>query len=105
VTNLVENASKYTPDGGTIQLRLSHQAGRVTFEVQDSGYGIAKPRQSRLFSRFYRAKEAGTEHIPGTGLGLSLVKTAIERHGGEVFVTSALGEGSTFGFWLPALQG
>jgi signal transduction histidine kinase len=74
---------------------------RVLFEVQDNGYGISEEKQARLFERFYRAQEPGTDHIPGTGLGLSLVKTVIERHGGEVWVRSKLGVGSTFGCWLP----
>ncbi len=69
--------------------------------MQDNGYGISKERQQRLFQRFFRAHEPGTDHISGTGLGLSLVKTVIERHGGEVWVHSESSIGSTFGFWLP----
>jgi signal transduction histidine kinase len=101
VTNLVSNAIKYTPDNGKIQVRFKVADKRLTFEVQDNGYGISKERQSRLFQRFYRARQPGTDHIAGTGLGLSLVKTVIERHGGEVWVESEPGQGSTFGFWLP----
>ncbi|MBX3086560.1 MAG: GAF domain-containing sensor histidine kinase [Anaerolineae bacterium] len=102
LVNLINNAIKYTPENGLIQVRLTFDDNRVRFEVQDTGYGISKEKQSRLFSRFYRAREQHTEHIMGTGLGLSLVKTVVERHGGEVWVKSALGKGSTFGFWLPA---
>jgi len=102
VNNLIGNAIKYTPDKGMIQVRLMQKDKRLIFEVQDNGYGISKERQARLFSRFYRAHEPGTDHIGGTGLGLSLVKTIIERHGGEVWVHSEPGIGSTFGFWLPA---
>jgi signal transduction histidine kinase len=101
VANLVNNASKYTPDGGTIAVTLAPQESRLIFEVKDNGYGISKERQERLFQRFYRAKEVATEHIPGTGLGLSLVKTVVDRHGGEVWVRSELGQGSTFAFSLP----
>jgi signal transduction histidine kinase len=101
VANLISNAIKYTPEHGQIQVRLSQKEKRLIFEVQDNGYGISKERQQRLFHRFYRAHEPGTDHIPGTGLGLSLVKTVIERHGGEVWVHSEPGIGSTFGFWLP----
>jgi two-component system phosphate regulon sensor histidine kinase PhoR len=101
VANLISNAVKYTPDHGQIQVRLSQKEKRLIFEVQDNGYGISKERQQRLFHRFYRAHEPGTDHISGTGLGLSLVKTVIERHGGEVWVHSEPGIGSTFGFWLP----
>lgn len=103
VSNLIGNAIKYTPDKGTIQVRLMQKDKRLIFEVQDNGYGISKERQARLFSRFYRAREPGTDHIGGTGLGLSLVKTIIERHGGEVWVHSEPGIGSTFGFWLPVV--
>ncbi len=101
MTNLIGNGIKYTPDHGYIQVRLKQQDKRVIFEVEDNGYGISQDKQQRLFQRFYRAQEPGTDHIPGTGLGLSLVKTVIENHGGEVWVKSEVGTGSTFGFWLP----
>ncbi|MBZ0287187.1 MAG: HAMP domain-containing histidine kinase, partial [Anaerolineae bacterium] len=101
ISNLVDNAIKYTPEGGTIAVGLELQADRFDFRVSDSGYGISPQRQVRIFERFYRAREPETEHISGTGLGLSLVKTVIERHGGQVWFESTPGEGSTFGFWLP----
>jgi signal transduction histidine kinase len=104
IGNLVDNAIKYTPDGGLIQVRLTAKERRLLFEVQDNGYGISKERQERLFSSFYRAREPGTDHISGTGLGLSLVRTVIERHGGKVWVNSEAGIGSIFSFWLPLLQ-
>ncbi|MEP7286211.1 MAG: ATP-binding protein [Chloroflexota bacterium] len=102
VANFVSNAIKYTPDDGHIEVTLIQKAGRLVFEVSDDGYGISRERQGRLFQRFYRAREPVTDHITGTGLGLSLVKTVIERHGGEVWVQSELGQGSTFGFSLVA---
>ncbi len=101
VANLVGNAIKYTPADGNIQAKLTHNGKHILFEVEDTGYGISPERQVKLFQRFYRAREVSTEHIPGTGLGLSMVKTVVERHGGEVWVHSELGVGSTFGFWLP----
>jgi signal transduction histidine kinase len=104
VTNLVGNAIKYTPDAGRVTVRLFMKQGRAYFEVEDNGYGISPDRQKRLFQRFYRAKQPGTEEIPGTGLGLNMVKTIIERHGGEVWVKSTEGVGSTFGFWLPTAE-
>jgi two-component system OmpR family sensor kinase len=104
VANLVGNAIKYTPDGGSIRVYLGDQGERLQFSVKDNGYGIAPERHARIFERFYRAKEPGTEHVGGTGLGLSLVKTVIERHGGQVWFESAPGLGSTFGFWLPVLE-
>jgi signal transduction histidine kinase len=104
ITNLVGNGIKYTPDNGRIQVSLTRHDKRLNFEVEDNGYGISQEKQNSLFQRFYRAHEPGTDHIPGTGLGLSLVKAVIERHGGEVRVKSDPGKGSTFGFWLPAIE-
>jgi signal transduction histidine kinase len=101
VANLVGNAIKYTPEGGHIEVTVRHEQGRVAVSVKDDGYGISPARQARIFERFYRAREPGTEHVSGTGLGLSLVKTVVERHEGRVWFSSAPGEGSTFGFWLP----
>jgi signal transduction histidine kinase len=101
VVNFVGNAIKYTPDNGVINVRLRRDQKKIYFEVQDNGYGIPKARQDRIFQRFYRAQTPGTEHINGTGLGLSLVKSVVERHGGEVWMQSEEGKGSTFGAWLP----
>ena len=105
ISNLVDNAVKYTPEGGAIEVRLGLVGNRFDFSVADNGYGISAERQERIFERFYRAREPATDHIPGTGLGLSLVKAVVERHGGEVWFKSRLGEGSTFGFWLPVPSG
>lgn len=102
VANLVGNAIKYTPEGGHIAVMVRSEQGRVAVSVKDDGYGISPARQARIFERFYRAREPGTEHVSGTGLGLSLVKTVVERHEGCVWFSSTPGEGSTFGFWLPA---
>ncbi len=102
VSNLVGNAIKYTPEHGTVTVMVDETGGRLHFKVVDNGYGISPERQARLFQRFYRAQEPGTEDIGGTGLGLSLVKTVIERHGGAVWFESTPGRGSTFGFWVPA---
>ncbi|NJL92520.1 MAG: GAF domain-containing protein [Anaerolineae bacterium] len=103
IVNLVNNAIKYTPHEGQIHvtLRLVQDQGRVHIEVKDNGLGIPENRQARLFERFYRAKQPGTEEISGTGLGLSLVKTIVERHHGQVYFESQEGQGSLFGFWLP----
>lgn len=100
-TNFVGNAIKYTQEEGTVQIRSEIKDSRFYFEVEDNGYGIPEERQEHLFERFYRAHTPGTEHIEGTGLGLSLVKSVIERHGGEVWFSSEVDKGSTFGFWLP----
>jgi signal transduction histidine kinase len=102
VANLIGNAIKYTPEGGHIAVTVRREEGGVAVSVADDGYGISPARQERIFERFYRAREPGTEHVAGTGLGLSLVKTVIERHGGRVWFSSVPGEGSTFGLWVPA---
>jgi two-component system phosphate regulon sensor histidine kinase PhoR len=99
--NLINNASKYTPEGGHIIVRAYAEAGRLHFMVEDNGIGIPKEHLPRLFQNFYRVKQPGTEKVEGRGQGLSLVKTVIERHSGEVWVESEPGVGSRFGFWLP----
>ena len=102
IANLVGNAVKYTPEDGHIQVRLKVESGRPVVEVEDDGYGISLDRQTRIFERFYRAREPGTDHIAGTGLGLSLVKTVVDRHGGQVWFRSSPGSGSLFAFSLPS---
>lgn len=104
VTNLVGNAIKYTPDEGTVQVRLYREGDKIHFEVQDNGYGIPKESQANMFAEFFRAKTEATAHIQGTGLGLSLVKSVIEAHGGTIGFTSEESVGSTFFFTLPALN-
>jgi signal transduction histidine kinase len=99
--NLIGNAIKYTPAEGNVTIRAYIEAGEFQFEVEDTGYGVPVERQARLFERFYRAQTPGTEQISGTGLGLSLVKTVVRKHGGDVWFESVEGGGSTFGFWLP----
>ena len=104
ISNLVGNAIKYTPDGGRVTVRLSEEDNLIRFEVEDTGYGISREAQDKLFTEFYRAKSKATEHIGGTGLGLSLVKSVVEAHGGAVGFTSTEGVGSTFYFTLPGID-
>jgi len=99
--NLISNAAKYTPPGGKITISLSKTDSDAQITVQDNGYGIAPEAQARLFEEFYRVQTDQTANIPGTGLGLSLVKAVVEAHGGRVFVQSKEGEGSTFTVELP----
>jgi len=107
ISNLIGNGIKYTPEHGRVELKVEKEKDeggrqdRIYFRVIDNGYGIDENRQKRIFQRFYRAKQPGTEHITGTGLGLSLVKSIIERHNGEIYFESEVGKGSTFTFWLP----
>ena len=100
LTNYLSNAIKYTPDGGKIELKLAVENARLIYEVRDNGIGIPDVHREQLFKTFYRAKQPGTENIPGTGLGLSLVKSVIKQHGGDVYY-EALTQGSLFGFWIP----
>jgi two-component system sensor histidine kinase MprB len=95
VTNLLDNAAKWSPEDGTVRVRLSDGVLTIT----DEGPGITPGDLPHIFDRFYRASEART--LPGSGLGLSIVKRAAERHGGTVGVSSEPGEGSTFTVTIP----
>jgi two-component system phosphate regulon sensor histidine kinase PhoR len=98
--NLIGNAIKYTPSGTvTVRTRSADQA--VQGQVEDTGIGIPPADQPYIFDKFYRVQVPQTEDITGTGLGLALVKSIVEQHGGRVRVESAPGEGSTFTFTLP----
>ncbi len=101
LANLIGNAIKYTPEGGTVSVCMEANARQVRFQIRDSGYGISKEAQAGLFRPFYRVKTRQTANIPGTGLGLSLVKAVIEAHGGIISVESEEGKGSTFKVELP----
>ncbi len=101
LVNLLDNAIKYTPRGGIIEIRAHLRKGRVTVEVSDTGIGILQQDLPRLFERFYRTDKARSRASGGTGLGLAIVKHIVERHGGELWVKSEYNRGSTFGFSLP----
>jgi len=104
ILNLVENAVKYTPRGGSVQVRLGREDGRVTLTVADSGIGIAPGDLPHVFDRFWRADTARTRtgERPGTGLGLAICKWIAEAHGGSIAVSSKPGRGTTFVVSLPA---
>ncbi len=104
VTNLVSNAHKYTPAGGSITVFARAEDAWVRIAVQDSGIGLSPEEQSQLFTKFFRAKNRTTQEVGGTGLGLPIVKSLVEMHGGEITVESVPGHGSTFSFTLPAVQ-
>ena len=103
-TNLVTNAIRYSPDGGTISIRWHDHAGGARFSVQDEGIGIAPEFISRLTERFYRVDMKGSRARGGTGLGLAIVKHVLIRHRSDLKVSSELGVGSTFYFELPNPQ-
>jgi len=101
VSNLVDNAIKYTPAGGRVTVRAEARAGRVRILVEDSGPGIPREHHARLFERFYRVDDARSRDLGGTGLGLAIVKHLALANGGDVSVESDVGKGSRFIIALP----
>jgi len=104
VYNLVENAIKYTPNGGQVMVRVRAAQKDLMFEVQDNGIGIAPSDLPHLFEKFYRGKQREARSQHGTGLGLAIVRSIAERHGGRVWVESEIGKGSTFFLQVPLAQ-
>jgi signal transduction histidine kinase len=100
LTNVISNAYKYSPEGGDIHLRVLVQEAQIVLEIEDHGIGMTPAQLRRAFERFYRADTTGK--IPGTGLGLSLVKEIMELHGGSCSITSKPGEGTVVSLTLPA---
>jgi len=101
ITNLVENAAKYSPEKGRIKLEVKKDHENVIFSVEDEGQGIAREDIDKLFDRFYQATNKTTGNNRGTGLGLSICKGIVEAHGGKIWVESEPGKGSRFSFSLP----
>jgi signal transduction histidine kinase len=101
VDNLVANAVKFTPDGGTVRLAARHEGDRAVLEVSDTGLGIPHAEQSDLFNRFFRGTNAIEKAIPGSGLGLAISRVIAEAHGGTIQLHSTPGVGSTFRLVLP----
>ncbi|MBN2090517.1 HAMP domain-containing protein [candidate division KSB1 bacterium] len=100
-SNLIDNAIKYTPEGGLVTLRMNLiPHNRVRVEVIDTGIGIDRKYHERIFQRFYRVDKARSRSLGGTGLGLAIVKHIIEQHGGKIHIQSELGSGSCFWFEL-----
>lgn len=104
ISNLVDNALKYTPDGGTIQVRVASTDRYCWVLVKDNGVGIPKAKLKDLFQKFSRLENPLSQKTTGTGLGLFTVKQLVEKQNGHVFVESEEGKGSTFGFALPTLK-
>jgi PAS domain S-box-containing protein len=102
VINLTDNAVKFTPDGGRVTVTLTPDDGQVVLEVTDTGIGVPRQEQQRLFDRFFRSSLAQQHAIPGSGLGLSIAHKIVEKHGGTMEVRSEVGVGSTFTVRLPA---
>jgi two-component system sensor histidine kinase SenX3 len=100
-TNVVDNAVKYTPPGGRVEVMGGFEGSEIVVRVSDTGIGIPESKLPRIFERFYRVDKARSKATGGTGLGLSIVKHVAENHGGRVTVESRSGEGSTFTVYLP----
>lgn len=103
IVNLVDNAIKYTPEGGTISVALGCDGRQAILSVADTGIGILQEHQPRIFERFFRVDKARSRQSGGTGLGLSIVKHIVEAHGGSVAVQSEYTRGSTFTVRLPCV--
>jgi signal transduction histidine kinase len=104
VANLVGNAVKYTPSGGTVTVSLSRTRDEVALQVVDTGIGISPQDQEQLFTEFFRSSNPQAVAQPGTGLGLTIVARIVARHGGRLHLASELGVGSTFRVVLPAAE-
>jgi signal transduction histidine kinase len=102
--NLVDNASKYSPDGGKLKIEVATNGDWCQVSVIDNGIGIKEEDQERIFEPFSRLKNGLLGERGGTGLGLTVVKQIVERHGGQVWVESEYGKGSRFTFTIPLVK-
>ncbi len=105
VVNLLDNAIKYTPEGGAVQIRVRSANGRAVLEVSDTGVGLAAGDAAHVFERFFRADKTRSRHPDGAGLGLAIVKSICHAHQGDVEAESVLGKGSCFRVLLPLATG
>ncbi len=101
LTNLISNAIQYTPPGGKVTISAHANRDMMEISVADTGIGISKENQRKIFDRFFRADDPLVQETPGTGLGLPITASLVQMHGGQIWVESELGEGSTFTFTLP----
>jgi signal transduction histidine kinase len=104
LVNLVENAIKYSPDGGHVEVEAVEHEGAVRFSVRDEGLGIAPEDQDRIFEKFYRADPQMVRGVGGTGLGLYICKELVNRMGGKIWVEPNGDKGSTFLFELQTAE-
>jgi signal transduction histidine kinase len=99
--NLLDNAVKYSPQGGLVVIRGTMHKDEIVVSVADQGMGIAPQHLNRLFEKFFRIESGLGRHVVGSGLGLPIAHTIVESHGGRIWAESQLGQGSTFYFTLP----
>jgi signal transduction histidine kinase len=103
LTNLLSNANKYTPQGGSIFVNAQRDGDRVRVLIRDTGIGMTPEEKLRLFNQFFRGESSAVRDQPGWGLGLHVTKRLVELQGGRIGAESELGKGSTFWFTLPAV--
>jgi two-component system phosphate regulon sensor histidine kinase PhoR len=101
ITNLLFNAIRYTPQGGSISLKIEDEGDNILLSVRDSGIGIPAGEEEKIFEEFHRATNAREVERDGTGLGLSIVRQVVERHHGSVWARNNESGGSTFSFRMP----
>lgn len=99
--NIISNAMKYSPEGGTISFRTKESEDMITISISDEGVGIPKDNLDKIFDRFYRVDKARTRKLGGTGLGLAIAKEMVNAHGGRIWAESVEGKGTTIHFTLP----
>ncbi|TCI76905.1 cell wall metabolism sensor histidine kinase WalK [Exiguobacterium sp. SH0S1] len=101
IDNIITNAVKFSPEGGTITFRTMLRAKRLVIGIKDEGVGIPKSNLKKIFERFYRVDKARARNIGGTGLGLSIAKEVVSAHGGDIWAESEFGRGTTIYFTIP----
>jgi signal transduction histidine kinase len=99
--NLIDNAVKYTPERGIVTISATTKDKAIQVDVKDTGIGIPKDEQEKMFTKFYRASNAEKSKKTGTGLGLYIIKNIVQRHGGEIWFKSETNQGTTFSFTMP----
>ena len=104
IYNLCDNAVKYTPDGGKVEVDISETEKKVTLTVSDNGIGIASEHHARIFERFYRVDKSHSKKSGGTGLGLSIVKHSVQYHGGKISIQSEENKGTAVTVILPKIK-
>jgi signal transduction histidine kinase len=104
LTNILDNAVRYTPAGGTVSTTFAIQEGFAVVNITDTGIGIAEEQVPFIFERFYRVDKARSRAEGGAGLGLGIAKHIAESHGGRIEVVSRVGKGSTFSIFLPLVE-